>query len=70
MLQNAAEAIDFSGLQSVQTGFAVDPSSYAVRAGGPSSGDKTWGREIEHQSPSTSNVRMRGAIPPCHHTSL
>jgi hypothetical protein len=48
MLQIPAEVRDFSDLQSAQTDFAVDPSSFSVRPEGPSSGDKTWGREIEH----------------------
>jgi hypothetical protein len=67
MLQNPTEATDFSGLQGVQTGFAVDPSFYSVRAGGPSSGGKTLGREIEHHSPSTSKVKntwRNTSIPP------
>jgi hypothetical protein len=46
-----------------------NPSSLSIGYRGCSPGGKRQGREADHPSPSSAEVKNDGAIPPLHHTS-
>jgi hypothetical protein len=50
-------------LHSTQTGSEAHPASYPVDTGGDSPGVKRPGRETDHLSPSSAEVKNGGAIP-------
>jgi hypothetical protein len=56
--------IKFSLLHSVQTDSGAHPASYAIGTWGYFLGGKRQGREADHSSPSTAEVKKGGAIPP------
>jgi hypothetical protein len=58
----------FSLLHSVQTESEAHSASYPMGTGGSSPGTKRQGREAGH-SPSSSEVKNGGAIPPLPHMS-
>jgi hypothetical protein len=61
---------DFSLLDSFQTGSGAHPASYPMGTGAVSPGVKQQGLEADHSSPSSSDDKNSGAIPPtpiCFH---
>jgi hypothetical protein len=63
-----AGAGNFSLHHRVQNGSGVHPASYPMGSGGLSLGVKLLGHEADHSSPSSAEVKMRGAIPPLPNT--
>jgi hypothetical protein len=57
----------FSLLHSVETDSGAYPASYPVGTGAISPGAKRQGREADHLSLSSAEVKKGGAIPPLHH---
>lgn len=63
------EAKDISLLHSFQTDSGAHRASYPVATGLLSPGIKWQGREIEHSSPSSDELKNGGALPPLPRTS-
>jgi hypothetical protein len=57
-------------LHSIQTGSGPHPASYPMGAGALFPGAKHPGREADHFSPSSAEVKKGGAIPPLSHMPL
>jgi hypothetical protein len=59
----------FSLLHSVQTGSGAHPASYPIGSRGALPGAKRPGREADHSSPTSAEVKDGGAIPPVPYIS-
>jgi hypothetical protein len=65
------QGMNFSLRHSVQTGSWAHPASYPMGTGGSTpEGVKRQGREADHSPPSSSKVKMHGAIPTRLHLHL
>jgi hypothetical protein len=56
-------------LHVVQTGCGAHPASYPMGTGTLSPGAKRQGREADHSSPASAEIKKRGSIHPLPHTS-
>jgi hypothetical protein len=61
---------NFSLHYRVQTGSGAHPASYPMDTRGSFPGVKRLGREADHSTPSSAEVKMRGARPLLPHYAL